>query len=125
MSTENTGSVSVTVVTQQETPSFLNDSLQLKKLFKDVSKATKEAVDVLIACLGSNDEKVRMNAATKLLEFQVSIAKEINQDQFQRMIAEIKLRNPTTKVVTLTADEEERQKKQRPIVDFSTIRSVE
>jgi len=114
---------SVVVVTQEENPSFLTDNIDLKKLHKELSKVSKEAIDVLLACLKSQDERLRMSAATKLLEFQVTVSKEINTDQMQRLIAEIKLNHgPKGRLTPLDGEEEE---KPRPIVDFSNIRSIE
>jgi len=118
------GSVNVTVVTQEPNPSFLNDNIQLKDLLKKVSRETKKAIEVLVSAMDSADERIRLQAATKLLEFQVTIAKEINADQMQRLIAEIKLnRQPASKLIPV-APEDEEAKKKRPIVDFSTIREV-
>lgn len=123
MSTENNGSVSVTVVTKDDNPSFLDDKVDLKKLAREISKASKEAVDVLVKLLESTDEKVRMQAAIKLLEFDIDIKKAISQDQMQRLIAEIKLnRQSNTKVIDVENDEE---RKKRPIVDFSTIKVID
>jgi hypothetical protein len=123
--TQNNGSVSVSVVTKEENPSFLNDKVKLDKLSKELSKVSKEAIDVLVTLLASSDEKVRMQAASKLLEFDIDVKKAMSNDQMQRMIAEIKLnRQPQTKLVPLSQDEEEEQRKNRPVVDFTTIRSI-
>lgn len=113
-------SMTITAVVQENNPSFLDDEVQLKKLARELSKASKDAVDVLLSLLTSKDERVRMTAATKLIEFDIDVKKAISNDQMQRLIAEIKLnRQSTTK--QLTAEEENK----RPIVDFSTIRTVD
>lgn len=116
-------SVTITAVVQEKNPSFLDDEVQLKKLAKELSKASKEAIEVLLALLSSTDEKVRMTAAMKLIEFDIDVKKAISQDQMQRLIAEIKL-NRQAGIKQLTAEEEEEQKKVKPIVDFTTIRAV-
>lgn len=120
MQDSNMNSVTVTAVVQEQNPSFLTDEVQLKKLAKALSSASKEAVDVLIKLLGSQDEKVRMQAAMKLIEYDIDVKKAISQDQMQRLIAEIKLARggSTTKQLTAT------QESNRPLVDFSTIREV-
>lgn len=119
MNEDKGSTVSLVVETQPDLPSFLDDKIDLKKLAREISKATSTAVDVLMKLLDSKDERVRLEAAKKLVEFQVQIAKEISADQMQRLIAEIKLvRAPTQKLVP--ADEG----KKRPLVDFSTIREV-
>lgn len=122
MSNTNNGStVNLVVATQGENPSFLKEEIQLKKLAKELSKATSQAIEILLKCLESNDERVRFQAATKLLEFQINVAKEISHDQIQRLIAEIKLnRQSNTKML-----EAEDERKNRPIVDFSTIRQID
>jgi HEAT repeat protein len=121
MSDNNSGSVVVTAVMQHPTQSFLDDKIDLKKLSKDLSKASKEAVEVLLKLLESKDERVRMTAATKLLEFDIDVKKIVSQDQMQRLIAELKL-NRAANVKTIGVDEDE---KQRPLVDFYTVREVE
>lgn len=123
MSEETSGSVQLTVVTQEPTPSFLSDSVQLKKLLRELTKASKEAIDVLVKGLESNDEKTRIMCADKIIQFQISTAKTVNDDSLQRLIAEIKLRNPQVKKIDSEEDEEAGSK--RPIVDFTTIRRVE
>lgn len=117
--TQESSTVSLVVETQPELPSFLDDKIDLKKLAREISKATSTAVEVLLKLLESKDERVRLQAATKLVEFQVQVAKEISADQMQRLIAEIKLvRAPQQKLVPVDG------KPARPMVDFSTIREV-
>lgn len=118
---ENNGStVNLVVETQPELPSFLDDKLDLKRLARDITRHSSAAVDALVALLGSKDEKIRLSAATKLVEFQVQIAKEISADQMQRLIAEIKLvRAPKQKLV-----EADSPGQNRPLVDFGTIRQI-
>lgn len=120
MTQENNGSVTVTAVMQDPTPSFLSDELNIKRLAKLISNSSKDAVDVLVKLLESEDEKMRYQAATKLIEIDIEVKKIISQDQMQRLIAEIKLvRGITEKKIQVEDDQ-----KKRPLVDFSTIRSV-
>jgi GTPase Era involved in 16S rRNA processing len=79
------------MVVQPDTPSFLSTSVDLKKLLRAVSKESAKAIDVLVKLLESKDEKTRLTAATKLLEFQVTVADKISQDQMQRLIAQGKV----------------------------------
>lgn len=118
----NEGSaVSLVVETQVDVPSFLDDKLDLKKLARDISKQTSAAVDVLVKLLESKDEKIRLTAATKLVELHIQVQKEISADQMQRLIAEIKLvRGGAKKLV-----EADVPGGSRPVVDFSTIRKIE
>lgn len=114
--------LTITAVVQERNQSFLDDEIKLKKLDRELSKASKEAIDVLVSLLSSTDERVRMTAATKLIEYDIDVKKAISQDQMQRLIAEIKLNSGAT-TKQLTAEGEQGQKK-RPVVDFSTIKQV-
>lgn len=124
MTTQDTGSVTATIVTTKE-QSFLDDKLKLDKLLRSLGTASKAAITALEDALKSQDEKVRVAAADKLLAFYIATAKEVNNDQIQRLIAEIKLNGGgTKKLVPLSNDPEARGGKSRPLVDFGTIREV-
>lgn len=115
---DQTVSTSVVVELKQEPQSFLTQSIDLKRLLKDVSKQSKPAVDALVKLLASQDEKIRLSAAKALLDLQVSVAKEINADQMQRLVAELKLSGGSKRLVEVEEDN-------RPLVDFTTIREVD
>lgn len=119
MSNEKGSTVSLVVETKPDVPSFLDDKIDLKKLAREISKASGTAVEVLMKLLESKDERVKLAAASKLVEFQVQIAKEISHDQMQRLIAEIRLVRQNSKRLV---DANEGPK--RPIVDFATIREI-
>ena len=114
-----TGSVELVVETRVQELSFLDQSVELKTVARKLTQASSKAVEVLLKCLESKDERVQLQAATKLLEFHVTVAKEISHDQLQRLIAEIKLaKNPAKLVDAANAG------KKRPVVDFTTIREI-
>ena len=120
MSNHDSSTTSVVVVMQEEAQSFLTNSVDLKKLHTDIKRHSKAAIDALVSMLDSTDPKIKLTAATKLLEFQVSVAKELSSDQMQRLIAEVKLvKSPKSNLVPVE------DQKARPLVDFTTIRSVE
>lgn len=122
MKNDKGSTVNLVVETQPPIPSFLDDKLDLKALAKKITGATGDAVDALVKLLESKDERVRLQAATKLVEFQVQVAKEISADQMQRLIAEIKLvRGPVQKLIPAEGE----NKPKRPLVDFATIRTIE
>lgn len=110
----------IQVVMQPEEVNFLTEKLDLDKLLKSVSRHTKVALDALVKLLESKDEKIRLTASTKLLELQVSLAKEISADQLQRLIAQARLAGPAKRGVLIDEDEQNK----RPLVDFNTIRQV-
>lgn len=101
-----------------EAPSFLLDGIDLKALHSALKRTSKAAIDVLIACLESQEEKTRLQAAKMLLDFQVTVAKELSADQMGRLIAEIKLaRNPQGKIGS-------GEDATMPRIDFDNIKDV-
>lgn len=123
MSEQTVATDSVVVTYTEEVPSFLDNSVKLDKLLRELVKHGKKAVEVLVEVLDSEkvDLKTKMAAATKLLEFQVSVAKEVSTDQLQRLIAEVKLvKNPSKRLVP---GEEHGQN--TPLVDFVNIRKID
>lgn len=118
----NEGTVQLVVATQEEDLSFLTNSVELKQVARKLTQASSKAVEILLKCLESKDERVQLQAATKLLEFHVNVAKEVSHDQMQRLIAEIKLaRGGKTKLIDAPGGE---GGKKRPIVDFTSIRQI-
>lgn len=116
------GSISLVIETKEETPSFLKEHVDLKPVLRLLKSASKTAIDTLLKCLESKDERIRLSAASKLIDLHVSVAKEISHDQMQRLIAEIKVASggSTKKLV----DAKGGDKEQGPIVDFTTIRQI-
>lgn len=117
MEPENSGSVTVALQVKKNT--FLDTEIDLKRLSRELSKASKDAVEVLVKMLESKDVRLQMQAAIKLLEFDIDVKKAIAQDQIQRVIAEIKLSGGGSKTLELADGD-----KKKPIVDFGTIRSI-
>ena len=64
---------------------------ELAKLVRDLKKISKKAVDVLEQGLSSEDERVRMLAAEKLLKFYMDSANEVRQDEIKAMLLDIKM----------------------------------
>jgi hypothetical protein len=123
---ENKGSTVMVVETQTALPSFLDDKLDLKKVARDISKASSKAVEVLLKLLESKDEKVRLTAATKLVEFQVQIAKEVSNDQLQRLVAEIKLVRGAGRTKNLVPLQDGgKRENTTPVIDFSRVLEIE
>lgn len=76
-------------------------------------KLTKEsdgAVETLVALMASEDEKIRLGAASKIIDLQRQIANDINTDDLQRLIANVKFGGPKE----LEVDD-------GPEVDFSIV----
>lgn len=116
---ENTKIVTDTAVS----PSFLNHSLELEDLFKDLGKASKSALKVLLEIMkDSKDEGRRMQAALKVLELQVSVADKVSADQIQRLIAEYKFIKAPQGIITPVPQVGNGEGPQRVRVDFKTIK---
>jgi hypothetical protein len=109
--------VSETLVAQSH--SFLVDGIDLKALHKNLKSFSKEAVETLVTLLKSNNHKIKLQAAQVLLNLQVTVAKEISDDQIQRLVAEIKVANGSQGKIE--GDDE----KNTPLVDFTNIRGVD
>ena len=105
--------------------SFIKDSNELTKLLKKLEKATPKAVDVIEDIMeNSDDDKMRMAAATKLLEFQVATSKEINTQNMQNMIAEIKLNRDSGGTRGIGYGDAS-ESSNVPLVDFGTIKTID
>lgn len=119
-----TDSQPTVLVMQPDATNFLDSPVDLKKLLRAVSKESAKAIDVLVKLLESKDEKTRLTAATKLLDFQVQVADKISTDQMNRLIAQVKMRamGGPQKLVPL---EDGGDKPQKPLVDFGTVREIQ
>lgn len=107
----------IVVTVQQETNFLEKPKADLSKLLKILGSEQEKAVGKLVDMLSSSDPKVALAAAKALLELQIVVAKEVNADRLQRLIAQAKLSN--RKQATLEDEEEE-----KPLVDFSTLQST-
>jgi hypothetical protein len=106
--------------------SFLRNKGELSALLKSLSRVSEEAVAILVAAMSATegvDQKTRIACAEKLIDFQISCAKQVNDDNMQRMIAEIKLNKQPLDGNLTTIEYEERNN--RPIVDFSNIQEID
>lgn len=111
---------SSSTVVELQSQSFLTSGLNLKRLLNSVAKESKNAVEALVGLLASKDEKIQLAAAKALLELHVSVAKEINSDQLNRLIAETKLGNGKRLVSPNDDDDDD----DRPLVDFTTVQEI-
>lgn len=66
----------------------------LSKLLKSLNAESQDAVDTLVKLMKSEDDKIKLGAATKLLEFQESVAKSIENDNLMRVMATAKYGGP-------------------------------
>jgi len=117
---ENESSGSIKVYKEEEI-TFLDKgkTLNLTKLAKSLAKFEDEAIQTLVKLLTDEkaEPKIKLAAATALLELQVKVKKEISADTISRLIAEVKL-NPTRRKQLTGADDE------TPLVDFGTVQKI-
>lgn len=73
--------------------SLFGSTHELAKMVRSLKKVSDKAIKVLEAGLDSEDEKLRLQAAQQLLKFYADTAKEVNQDQLNRLILEVKASN--------------------------------
>lgn len=76
----------------------------LKGLLKELESETDTAILALKQCMASSDEKIKFNAAIKVIELRKEVSELINTDEIQRMLLESK--NPE-RTKQLTTDEED------------------
>lgn len=100
---------------KEDTISFRRkQSHELKSLLRSLNKETENAVEIIVSLMQSPDEKMRLAAATKLLDMHKEVSVIINTDDIQRMLLESK--NPDRNRTLIEDD--------TPMVDFETVQDV-
>lgn len=86
----------------------------LSKVLKALTAESQDAVDILVGLMTSDktDDKTKLAAASKLLDLQRQVAADINQDELQRLIANVKFGGP--RQLELEDDD-------TPQIDFTTV----
>lgn len=87
---------------------------ELAKLVKQLNKISKKAVEVLEQGLTSEDERVRMIAAEKLLKFYMDSAEAQRADEVKAMLLDIKVNGLIGNGSTADDDDS-------PALDFDNI----
>jgi len=104
---------------REETLTFKRkNSHDLAKLLRSLTKESEDAVGILVTLMKSQDEKLRFQAASKLLDLQRQVAEDINKDNITRTLLESK---NSERSRSLTPEEQDNV----PLVDFGTILDVE
>lgn len=88
---------------------------ELKKLVSSLKKISKKAIETLERGLDSEDERVRMLAAEKLLKFYVDVSNEVNADELKRLLLEVKANGLIGAGSTAQEDDDS------PALDFDNI----
>lgn len=121
MSTDRS-STTVVVVPDENAGTFIKRNHELQGLLNDLNSASPEALRVIKEIMNNkkSDDKLRLACADKILNFQVSVAGQINSETVQRQVAEIKFnRGP------MPLGGEARDVDNTPVIDFNTIRTIE
>lgn len=102
-----------------EEPTFLRSKHELEGLLEKLGKASDAAVKFLKDVVEDVEQspKMRMECASKIIAYQMEASKEINTDNIQRLVAEIKVKQ-------LGAPAGGKLIPNRAVVDFSKIQDV-
>lgn len=85
----------------------------LTKLLRSLNKESDDVVEILVELTKSQDEKIKLAAASKLVDLQVEVAELINKDGLQRLLLESKNTNAARGLAPEDDD--------TPQIDFTTI----
>lgn len=85
-------------------------------LLKLLTRESQDAVNTLSKLMGSQDEKIKLEAAKAVIKFQQDLANDINTDDLQRLISQVKYGGPQQ----LDVEEDD-----TPSLDFSTVQPVD
>ena len=83
----------------------------LAKVLKKLNVEAEGAVETLVALMSNEDPKIKLAAASKILDFQRDAAADLDRDELQRLIANIKYCGP----------QGETEEDDTPQIDFSQV----
>jgi hypothetical protein len=95
-------------------PIFRKDH-ELADLLKRLKKLSKKTIEVLEQGLESTDERIRQQAANKIMDYLINVSKEVNQDQLNRLVLDIKAQGLVGAGTTAPEDDN------TPKLDFDNI----
>ena len=100
----------------QESLSFIQKKGSFDNVVKKLSKASVSAIEMLESIMETTqDEKLKVTCATKLLEFYISSEDKKNTDALTRMVAEYKYVGKPADSITVS---------RQPMIDFHNIAEV-
>ena len=117
------------IVTLEVQPKgFERRNVGITALERALKKHSKTAVSAIVqVMLSTKDEALKVKCAEIIAKLHMQVSKEISDDQFKRLIADVKFNG--TKMLTQQKgedeDNEENNDDDMPILDFSNIRSVD
>jgi hypothetical protein len=100
---------------EPESITFIRKTGELNKLLKRVDRISPEAIALLEKTMNdeSKDLKLRIACANDLISYNIDIAKIVNNDALQRMIAQIK--------IAPGGGSKNLENKSVPKIDFDTV----
>lgn len=101
---------------------FIRKKHELTDISKKLDTVTDEAIDLLAETMRDDkaSRKERLECARDILDYKVSIADQINKDELNRQIAEIKAKGLSTPLVPADGT----PKPSAPRLDMQTIQKV-
>ena len=98
----------------QESSGFIRNKGSFDGIVKKLSKVSNAAIEMLEKTMeDTQDEKLRVACATKLVEFYMAALDKQNTDEITRMISEVKLKGGIATELRVA-----------PVIDFSNIQDV-
>lgn len=95
---------------------------ELSKLLKQLENASADAVSILVATMNSTEEsvsqKMKIDCAEALINFQISVASTISKDSLTRTVADWKMNNGAYQLV------DESGKSRAPMLNFDDIQNI-
>ena len=113
-------------VVEEQPVTFLKSSPhELQRVMRSLTTASVAASDFLQAVM-KNEEvepRIRVDAAKAIISLGIAASKELNADSLQRLVAQYRMQNPQQ--TKLLVDDNNKQERPKPIVDFSCIKNID
>lgn len=111
-------------VALREGPVFVKKKHELSDIAKRLDKLTIDSIDLMEESLADAENKLtlkeRLKLAETILDLKVRITDQINKDELNRQIAEIRAKGLSTPLLP----NDEKPKPGAPRLDMNTIQSV-
>lgn len=107
--------------------SFARKNTGMKSLELSLKRHSKAAVQKLEKIMNeTQDEALAIKCAEIIVKMHIQVSKELSDDQFKRMLADVRY-NGTKMLVGKRADDESEEDSENdiPILDFDNIRSID
>lgn len=108
-------------VLEQRKKQFIQPFTDVDKLLKLLGKEAEAAVRKLVKLMASEDEKISLQAAKALVDYNLAVSNEKEKREITRLIASIKYPNGTAKNLTTGDDRDD----DVPSLNFDEIVTID